>query len=106
MKQGMLSYMHVQNLMNSLWDIRIFLGLVPKESPCITKREVRNQYEYNCICWFYIYDSHVQPDDDFVLQAETRSWLFKNISTRNPRLTHVCFTPFCLYYSLTIYTTS
>jgi hypothetical protein len=21
--------------MNSLWDIRIFLGLVPKESPCI-----------------------------------------------------------------------
>jgi hypothetical protein len=20
--------------MNSLWDIRIFLGLVPKESPC------------------------------------------------------------------------
>ena len=27
--------MHVQNLMNSLWDIRIFLGLVPKESPCV-----------------------------------------------------------------------
>ena len=27
--------MHVQNLMNSLWDTRIFLGLVPKESPCI-----------------------------------------------------------------------
>ena len=27
--------MHVQNLMNSLRDIRIFLGLVPKESPCI-----------------------------------------------------------------------
>ena len=26
--------MHVQNLMNSLWDIRIFLGLVPKESLC------------------------------------------------------------------------
>jgi hypothetical protein len=23
--------------MNSLWDIRIFLGLVPKESPCIMK---------------------------------------------------------------------
>ena len=22
--------------MNSLWDIRIFLGLVPKESPCTT----------------------------------------------------------------------
>jgi hypothetical protein len=22
--------------MNSLWDIRIFLGLVPKESPCIS----------------------------------------------------------------------
>ena len=29
--------MHVQNLMNSLWDIRIFLGLEPKESPCIMK---------------------------------------------------------------------
>jgi hypothetical protein len=28
-------YMHVQNLMNSLRDISIFLGLVPKESPCI-----------------------------------------------------------------------
>jgi hypothetical protein len=23
--------------MNSLWDIRIFLGLVPKESPCINE---------------------------------------------------------------------
>jgi hypothetical protein len=23
--------------MNSLWDIRIFLGLVPKESPCTSK---------------------------------------------------------------------
>jgi hypothetical protein len=27
--------MHVQNLMNSLCDIRIFLGLVPEESLCI-----------------------------------------------------------------------
>ena len=27
--------MHIQNLMNSLWDIRIFLGLAPKESHCI-----------------------------------------------------------------------
>ena len=27
--------MHVQNRMNSLWDICIFLGLVPKESDCI-----------------------------------------------------------------------
>ena len=25
--------------MNSLWDIRIFLGLVPKESPCINHKE-------------------------------------------------------------------
>jgi hypothetical protein len=25
--------------MNSLWDIRIFLGLVPKESPCIVRIE-------------------------------------------------------------------
>ena len=37
MKQRMSSYMHVQNQMNSLWDIRIFLGLVPKESHCITR---------------------------------------------------------------------
>ena len=29
------SYMHVQNLMNSFWGIRISFGLVPKESPCI-----------------------------------------------------------------------
>jgi len=27
--------MHVQNLMNILLDIHIFLGLVPKESHCI-----------------------------------------------------------------------
>jgi len=27
--------MHVQNLMNSLRDIRIFLGLGPKESPSV-----------------------------------------------------------------------
>jgi len=27
--------MHIQNLMNSLLDIRIFLSLVPKESHCI-----------------------------------------------------------------------
>ena len=26
--------------MNSLWDIRIFLGLVPKESPCISLRAI------------------------------------------------------------------
>jgi hypothetical protein len=25
----------IQNLINSLWAIRIFLDLVPKESPCI-----------------------------------------------------------------------
>jgi hypothetical protein len=27
--------------MNSLWDIRIFLGLVPKESPCTTAMVIR-----------------------------------------------------------------
>ena len=32
--------MHVQNLMNDLWDIRIFLGLVLKESSCIFKSVV------------------------------------------------------------------
>jgi hypothetical protein len=26
--------------MNSLWDIRIFLGLVPKESPCICQLQL------------------------------------------------------------------
>ena len=31
------SYMHVQSLMNSLWNIRIFLGLVPTESHCTKK---------------------------------------------------------------------
>ena len=35
MKQGM----HVQNLMNRLWDIRIFLGLVPKESNCSSSKQ-------------------------------------------------------------------
>ena len=33
--------MNVQNLMNSLWDIRIFLGPVPKESPCIIWRPAK-----------------------------------------------------------------
>ena len=32
--------MHVQNLMNSLRDIRILLGLVPKESPCSSRAVV------------------------------------------------------------------
>jgi len=32
--------MHVQNLMNSLWDIRILLGLVPKESHCISLQAI------------------------------------------------------------------
>ena len=43
------SYMHVQNLMNSLWDIRIFLGLVPKESPCITTAYCDNTAAANTI---------------------------------------------------------
>jgi hypothetical protein len=29
-------YKILNRIMNSLWDIHIFLGLVPKESPCIT----------------------------------------------------------------------
>jgi hypothetical protein len=33
--------------MNSLGDIRIFLGLVPKESPCIS--------QIISISWFFIY---------------------------------------------------
>ena len=28
--------------MNSLWDIRIFLDLVPKESPCIISNDTDN----------------------------------------------------------------
>jgi hypothetical protein len=28
-------YKILNRIMNSIWDIRIFLGLVPKESPCI-----------------------------------------------------------------------
>ena len=52
--------------MNSLWDIRIFLGLVPKESPCtynlimrrvsVTITAVYKQYVVNilsvCVCVF------------------------------------------------------
>ena len=49
--------MHVQNLLNSLWDIRIFLGLVPKESPCIiilyvavgdAKQQQKKNTSFNC----------------------------------------------------------
>ena len=36
--------MHVQNLMNSLWDIRIFLDLVPKESPCIFRKKREDRW--------------------------------------------------------------
>jgi hypothetical protein len=32
--------------MNSLWDIRIFLGLVPKESPCIIVRRVLMKFGF------------------------------------------------------------
>ena len=53
MKQGMSSYMHVQNLMNSLWDIRIFLGLVPKESPCIKEPHVSIT-----LCWLLFKLNH------------------------------------------------
>jgi hypothetical protein len=35
--------------MNSLWDIRIFLGLVPKESLCIIHSEVSHDYQYNIL---------------------------------------------------------
>ena len=38
--------MHVQNLMNSLWDIHIFLGLVPKESHCITTWKKNTSSDY------------------------------------------------------------
>ena len=30
--------------MNSLWDIRIFLGLVPEESPCMSTWEDRKNF--------------------------------------------------------------
>ena len=76
--------MHVQNLMNSLWDIRIFLGLVPKESHCTSTAQcgwhyigvlsqtasltqlhmttMRSVYLVRGICWFretyYCYHYH------------------------------------------------
>ena len=37
--------------MNSLWDIRIFLGLVPKESPCITQAFLPT-HVFGIINWF------------------------------------------------------
>ena len=40
--------MHVQNLMNSLWDICIFLGLVPKESPCIYTMLLQISFQKCC----------------------------------------------------------
>ena len=48
--------MHVQNLMNSLWDIRISLGLVPKESPCILCNKVVLDYKFtHTHIYIYIY---------------------------------------------------
>ena len=43
--------MHVQNLMNSLWDIRIFLGLVPKESPCTLPKSNGGWLSAVCCLW-------------------------------------------------------
>jgi hypothetical protein len=37
--------------MNSLWDIRIFLGLVPKESPCICKTSCDKKETLENACW-------------------------------------------------------
>jgi hypothetical protein len=50
-------------IMNSLWDIRIFLGLVPKESPCISQSpNAMNSDIYTlssyCTC-FYTNINHV-----------------------------------------------
>jgi hypothetical protein len=43
--------------MNSLWDIRIFLGLVPKESPCIRDSNILIMYissaKYNLLVLVY-----------------------------------------------------
>ena len=41
--------------MNSLWDIRSFLGLVPKESPCITEEQKRQMTRD-----FYIHAHHCE----------------------------------------------
>jgi hypothetical protein len=38
--------------MNSLWDIRIFLGLVPKESLCITMHGEKNK-KIRLYCYRY-----------------------------------------------------
>ena len=46
--------MHVQNLMNSLWDIRIFLGLVPKESLCILQDDTRS-LQYQVGIWVVVF---------------------------------------------------
>ena len=43
--------MHVQNLVNTVWDIRIFLGLVPKESPCIWQCKLTCDYFEVVGCW-------------------------------------------------------
>jgi hypothetical protein len=40
--------------MNSLWDIRVFLGLVPKESPCITMHGPMN-VKWFCSFSFNVY---------------------------------------------------
>ena len=58
--------MHVQNLMNSRWDIRIFSGLVPKESPCMwslqegTYRLPRKWRFYLCVFLYYLYPAFYQ----------------------------------------------
>ena len=47
--------MYVQNLMNSLWDIRIFLGLVPKETHCIKYTDI-----IKCVWSFFIYEEDLK----------------------------------------------
>ena len=56
-----MKHVDVQNLTNSLWDIRIFLGLVPKESPCISCSEENLQESIlNAMFWTLPVEPEVQ----------------------------------------------
>ena len=71
--------MHVQNLMNNLWDIVIFLCLVPKESHCIYYIQ-RNLLYFNRFCYLTNMETHTKLNFfcvSFALSAINNVWKFK-----------------------------
>ena len=65
--------MYVKNLMNSLWDIRIFLGLVPKESHCILSRS-----DWFSFVFLFVVYLHINAVNGSEQEVSNYVWLVGN----------------------------